>query len=827
MQQTWNIQPPATPSTELSTLVGGHPLIAQLLVQRGIDTPERAKGFLDPNHYRPAPPTALFGVEKAAQLLLSAIHQKQNILVWGDFDVDGQTSTSLLVAGLCKLADPKQIRFHVPNRFSESHGIKPDFLQPWLDDASWQPHLLLTCDTGIAEAEAVAMAKAHGITVIITDHHDLTPEFDGLVPGIDPLWGADDHAGSINDIPLNSVRRADVIVNPKFQPLGDPLRTLPGVGVAYKLIQQLYTLAGCAGEEQDLLDLVALGIVADVAEQIHDTRYLLQRGLDQLRQTQRTGLLALMEVARIAPDAITADAIGFQLGPRMNALGRLEDATLSVELLTTKDPIRAGQLAAKLERLNQQRRQITTQITAAAMEMIERNPKLLDYNGLVLSHPAWHAGIVGIVASRLVEIYHKPTVLLLNPPGEAARGSARSISGVDIGGSIAACSHLLLTHGGHPGAAGLSLLPENIDHFRRELDRQIELHRTDDGPHGLIIDAEVPFSEIDMAFVQELQRLAPYGNGNPTPHFISKNVRVTNDKRLGQEGTHRRLTLQQSDDGPAMPLIWFNGGDVELPSGRLDIVYTLGINEFRGERSVQLTYVASRAAQLDNNIILGDESAENDQKPPIEIFDMRNQATKFEALPAHSQATWYAEGTLLNTADPTAPTDRVPPYAPRTEIAKRDGKSGENSESSALVLWSTPPSATLLNAIIKEANPQSIYLCGRQTTNDTITALLQETAGMVKHALRHGNILSIERAAARLGTTQQAIRLAMRWLVAKGLIAAEIDENDDQVHLIHGSKQEDSKTKSLVQAELEKQLDEIRAYRRFFKRASISELGIQ
>ena len=828
MHRVWNLLPPATPTAELRALVGGHPLIAQLLVQRGFDRADVVQGFLDPNHYTPSPPTALLGVEEAALLLLAAVEQKQNILVWGDFDVDGQTSTSLLVAGLRKLIDQKYLRFHVPNRFTESHGIKPDFLQPWLDDTSWQPHLLLTCDTGIAEAEAVAMAKARGITVVITDHHDLTPEFDGLAPGIDPLWGVDDET-----VPANSVRRADAIVNPKFQAADEPLRTLPGVGVAYKLIQQLYVFAGIAGEEQDLLDLVALGIVADVAEQVHDTRYLLQRGLDQLRQTERTGLLALMDVSRIAPDNVSADAIGFQIGPRMNALGRLEDATVSVELLTTRDPVRAGELAAKMERLNQQRRQITTQISAAAIEMIERNPKLLDYNGLVLTHPAWHAGIVGIVASRLVDTYQKPTVLLLNPPGEAARGSARSISGVDIGGSIAACSHLLLTHGGHPGAAGLSLLPENIDHFRRELDRQIELHRTDDGPQGLTIDADLPFSEIDMALAEELKRLAPYGNGNPTPQFISRNLRVVNDKRLGQEGTHRRLTLQQSTNGTPngrpLPLIWFNGGHVELPAGLIDLVYTLEINEFRGERNVQLTYVDSRAATedsatkdnaVDGKSVQSTDGAESNRKPERQIFDLRNQLEKREALPGRHQANWYTEGTLLNTST-KEPTSQAAFYAPRTEITAH-----KNAES-ALVLWSTPPSAALLETLLEAANPTTIYLCAQNTANDSITAILQETAGMVKHALRHDNILSIERAAARLGTTQQVVRLSVRWLAAKGLIAAQVYDDEDGISLIHGSKNEDSSAKEALQAEIESHLTEIRSYRRFFNRAPISELGIQ
>ena len=389
-----------------------------------------------------------------------------------------------------------------------------------------------------------------------------------------------------------------------------------------------------------MLDLVALGIVADVAEQVNDARYLLQLGLDKLRRTKRIGLLALMEVARLNPQTVDAESIGFQLGPRMNALGRLEDATVAVELLTTREIIRASQLAAKMERLNQERRLLTSQITKAAMDMIERDPSVLGFNGLVLAHEGWHAGIVGIVASRLAEEYNKPTVLLLKPAGLPARGSARSVAGVDIGASIAACAHLLLGHGGHPGAAGLSLLPENIDLFRRELHRQIDLHRDTAAPTGLLLDVEAPLSQLNLALAEELQRLAPFGQGNPTPLFLSRNLTVVEDRRLGREGTHRRLTVQGTD-GVKAPVIWFNGADVELPSGPLDLVYTVGINEYKGERTLQLSYIANRSSQL--------ETLEVQPTAPThwQIHDLRNQPLALRDVPAPDQATWYAEGVQI------------------------------------------------------------------------------------------------------------------------------------------------------------------------------------
>jgi single-stranded-DNA-specific exonuclease len=786
----------------LVAAVGGHPLVARLLLQRGITTPAQAAAFLDPACYSPAPPSALFGVDRAATLLLEAIRARQNILVWGDFDVDGQTSTSLLVAALRRLSADERIRFHIPNRFTESHGIRLPKLQEKLADTEFRPDLILTCDTGITDAEAVGFAKDQGLTVIITDHHDLPPELQPLSPGVDPIFGLD-----ATEAGQHAVRRADAIVNPKLQPAGDSLRTLPGVGVAYKLIQALYRLAGRAGDEQDLLDLVALGIVADVAEQVYDARYLLQLGLGQLRTTRRTGLLALMEIARLVPAAVDAESIGFQLGPRMNALGRLEDATVAVELLTTRDPIRAGQLAGRMERLNGQRRLLTSQISAVAFEMIERTPSLLDFNALVLSHPAWHPGIVGIVASRLVEKYHKPTVLLLNPPGEVARGSARSIPGVDIGAAIAGCAHLLLTHGGHPGAAGVSLNPDNIDRFRRELDRQIELHRTSEAPPGRLIDAELPLEALDLHLAEEIQRLAPFGNGNPTPQFLSTNLTVAEDRRMGRDGEHRRL-LVRSAGGATLPVLWFNSTDGELPSGPLDLVYTVGINTYKGDRALQLNYVASRAAAP--TALTLDPGKPTATAALTPVVDLRHQSPPLAQLPPTAAAAWYAEGVKLDALGVA--------YAPRHAPAGDPGR--------ALVIFSAPPSAQLLRRLHDQHHPTTIYLIGQLTGEDSLDGVVRNVAAMCNYALQRQIPLDLDRLAARLGQTVEVIRIALLWLQAKAQISLVQWETDNTVQIQPGTTGADPAASAVLQAQLVELLAEVRAYRRYFLRAHVRDLGL-
>ena len=813
--QPWILRPHVEPSAALRAAVGGHPLVAELLAQRAFDTPEKALPFLDSSAYRPARPGALVGLEQAARTLFDAIHEDKNFLVWGDFDVDGQTSTTVLVAALQELAGPERVRFHVPNRFSEGHGIHALKLRELLEDASFEPHVLLTCDTGIADGEGIGIAKDAGLTVVVTDHHDLPAEFADIEAGADPPCG--EPAERVGD---QSVRRADAIVNPKFLRAGDPLRTLPGVGVAFKLVQQLYELAGDADGAAQFLDLVALGIVADVAEQMHDTRYLLQVGLDRLRRTERIGLKALMESARLSPESVDAQSIGFQIGPRMNALGRLDDATVAVELLTTSDAIRAGQLAARMERLNNERRLLTSQIARTAFDMLERDPVLLDFNAIVLANPNWHAGIIGIVASRLVEEYNKPTVLLCSPPEEPARGSARSTPGVDIGASIAACADLLLHHGGHPGAAGVTLEAANIDRFRRELSRQIDRHRIDAGPEGLLIDAALPFSELSLSMVEEIERLAPFGNGNPLPKFVSRGLTVVQDRRIGREGVHRRLLLQDGEERK-QTVLWWRSADLELPSSPVDIAFTLSINEYRGERTPQLTLEAIRPAERSARLAGVSAGSADGQAGQWKLHDLRREGVGVAELPSFDSAVWFAEGTRLGEV----------PFQSRLEAAEAEA-------GGAVVLWSSPPSPELLDWLVERLAPSELYLIGRDTAEAQPDAVLKQVAGMAKWSLQTGTdgaqgdkvgdgLLPIDRLAARVGVTEEVIRCSLLWLERKGLLRIQGWESGDVARIRPGDGREsDSEERALLQEELKALLAEVRAYRRFFVRARVPALGL-
>ncbi len=405
---------------DLAQAVGGHPLLAASLLRRGIHTVAAAQRFLDPAAYTPADPFDLPDMEAAVGRVRQAIEGGETILIWGDFDVDGQTSTALLVQALRDLG--ATVNYHIPNRFREGHGIHLETLKSLLSGVG----LLLTCDTGVAAHEAVEYAQSHFVDVVVTDHHSL-PE---------------------------ALPQAYAVVNPMRLPEGHPMRELPGVGTAYQLIRALYG----PRPSEHLLDLVAVGIVADVMVLVDDTRYWLQRGLEILRQAERPGLRALMQRAEVDPALVTEQDIGFSIAPRLNALGRLADANPAVELLTTDDPALIAEHVSALEGLNQERRHLTRQVEAAAQAQIASDPALLKYAVLVLSHADWHSGVVGIVASRLVEEYQRPVVLLSVAEGVAS-GSARSVAGCNIVQAIATQAHLLeflwrSCNGGGPAAAG-------------------------------------------------------------------------------------------------------------------------------------------------------------------------------------------------------------------------------------------------------------------------------------------------------------------------------------------------------------------------------------
>ncbi|MEJ2757978.1 MAG: single-stranded-DNA-specific exonuclease RecJ, partial [Anaerolineales bacterium] len=440
--------------------------VGEILFRRGYTTVEGAKAFLFEDAYTPTAAAEISGLSTGVKLVGSAIREKKKIGVWGDFDVDGQTSTALLVSAFERLGG--NVVFHVPVRAAESHGINLPNLKRMLAQGV---EILVTCDTGISALEEVEFAKSQGVEVVLTDHHDIP----------------------------DALPRADAIINPSMLDERHPLFTLPGVGVAYKFVEQLYTDWGIAEEVTQYLDLVALGIVADVAAIIGDTRYLLQRGIRALHTTNRLGLKVLMERAGVNQENLNEEDIGFSLAPRLNALGRLGDANVIVEFLTTTNESRVRVIAEQLEGLNAKRKLLTSQVYQAAEDQIYAEPLLNKASVLVLDGKEWPAGVVGIVASRIVEKYGKPTILLTTNNDGIYRGSARSVEGCDITEAITKCGDLLEGFGGHPMAAGLSLTSENLAAFRRCVDKTVQSQLGDKEDKSGQYDKLVSLDEVSMS----------------------------------------------------------------------------------------------------------------------------------------------------------------------------------------------------------------------------------------------------------------------------------------------------------------------------------------
>lgn len=754
-------EPPARPvDPALERELGLHPLAARILAQRGYTSLDAARAFLDPAHYRPAPPADLPDLTAAAEHLRRAVQQRAPILIWGDFDVDGQTSTALLVEALQRLG--ADLDFYIPHRIDESHGILLESLQAQL--VRFPAALLLTCDTGVSAYEAIDYAKRAGLTVLITDHHDLPP----------------------------TLPAADAVVNPKRLPADHPLATLPGVGTAYKLVEHLYTQLGRRAELDDFLDLVALGIVVDVAQQTGDTRYLLQRGIAQLRATRRVGLQALFASAGLQPAQIGATEIAFQIGPRLNAAGRLDDARPVVELLTTTDPSRAALLATHLEALNQQRQLQSRQMAAAARAQIEQDTSALDAEAIVLAGRGWHPGIIGLVASQLAEQYRRPAVLLALSEDGIARGSARSAPGYDIGAAIAAQADLLETFGGHPGAAGLTLHEDDIPAFRRRLSEALRATRDPAADDGVHLDAIVEWRALSPALAAELDRLAPFGEGNPPITLAACDLNLRSHALIGRTRQHRRLTVEDAS-GARQTVLWWNGADQPLPETPFDLAFRLSLSAYQGAPQLQLELVDYRRSAGAPVVV-----------PVIErdIIDRRGSPDPLAALRAlradHPSAAVWAEG-YRRAESPGTPAHQLSP-------------------SDTLIIYTSPPDPSALRGALERVDPQRVVLLAVDPPLRTLRDLARRLLELAKYVIHQADgRTSLDELAEATGHSLATIDAVLTWFEAEGTLSVEW-ESDDTLHLA-ASTQSRRPDADVRRALAEDAIRETAAYRAYVQRA--------
>src|SRR5687767_12463851 len=561
----WAIASPITPQAEES-LIKFPPILKQILFNRGLGSYEEAKLFLEAKPVSNNDPFQLIGMQATVDRIQYALEHQEPIAIYGDYDVDGVTATALLVQALEGLG--ANVRGYIPNRFDEGYGLNKDALEALQADGV---KLVISVDCGIRSPDEALHAQAIGLDLIISDHHH--PDGTNLPPAL-------------------------AVINPKQH--GDiyPDKDLAGVGIAYKIAEALISVQQSTNgfHINDLLDLVALGTVADLAPLVGENRVLVRRGLRQLRETKRQGLFSLAGVADLKIDKCTAGNIGFMLGPRLNASGRLESALASFELLTTTDFMRAGQLAMQLDQQNRQRQSITRamQEQAEAIAMKDDPEAFL----LFAAHEDFNAGVVGLAASRLTEVHYRPAIVAAKS-AEETRGSCRSIPEFHITDALDQCKDLLVRHGGHAAAAGFTVknhnLPELVSRLKEIAKQQLgsrDLRQT------MMADMEVSLSDLNSDVLKHLMFLEPTGYGNPEAIFVSRNIKVKAVRTVGSEGRHLKLTLED-ERGVSMDAIGFRLGHLKenLPP-YIDVLYRFEANEFNGRRTLQLNLKDLKPAGL-------------------------------------------------------------------------------------------------------------------------------------------------------------------------------------------------------------------------------------
>ena len=749
---------------ELLSGLGGNELLARALVNRGIATWEQVQGFLDPQCYQPADPFDLPDMQTAVDRLQAALRKGECIGVWGDFDVDGQTATSLLVGVLRGLG--ANVQYYVPVRAHESHGVNLPGLVKFLEGGV---DLVLTCDTGISAHDAAQFAREQGFDFIITDHHSL-PE---------------------------TLPDAYAVVNPQRLPPEHALRTLAGVGVAYQLTKALCDREGKPELAGKQLDLVALGCVADVAGLTGDVRYLVQLGLAQLRNPHRAGLQAIYERAELDPARLTEQHIGFVIGPRLNAIGRLADANPVVDFLTTDDPTRAADFAARLEGLNSERRFMTEQVLQGALAMIERDPALAASPVLILNHPEWPGGVNGIVASRLVELFNKPAILLTSPADKPASGSARSVEGINITEAIAAGADLLLGFGGHPMAAGMALDLANLPEFRQRVANSVRQQAAGlDLTRRLTIDAYLHFDDLSLETVTDLERLAPFGAGNPAILLATCNVKAVEVTAIGKTGEHLQV-LVEDENGAIRRVLWWQGVRDLIPEDRFDLAFTARTSNYRGGLEVQLEWVASRVRVSDQPV------AEKTPSSAVrQVLDYRASIDPLKDLAAvidKTDSVIWREGNA----------NGEPKGLPRAHLVPAD----------MLVIWSPPPGRFELTQALEQVHPEVVALFAVQVTSDTPQVFLNQLGGLVRHALRtRAGEISIVQFSGLLNQREETVRLGIRWLIARGFVRAI--EMDDYTVVLAEAGVPDMETADEFEKAIRSLLEETAAFRSFYLRTN-------
>jgi len=574
MAKRWQIAPhDPVRIARLEKSAGISSVVAQLLICRGIDNPTDARGFLEPKLTGLHEPDRLPGVTLAAERLAAAVREQRRVVVYGDYDADGMSAASILVRCLNMLG--ANVGYYVPNRMDEGYGLNDQALRTLAKDGA---KTVITVDCGIASIEEADVARQLGLELIVTDHHEMG----------------------------ESLPDADVLVHPRL-PGGDyPFGHLAGAGVALKvawaLCQQMSRSKRVSDPMRAFLlqavGLAAIGTVADVVPLVDENRVLVRHGLNSLSQFPIAGISELLKITGLTDkQRLSSEDVAFMVAPRLNAAGRLGQAQLAIELLTTDEPGRATALAEYIHQLNESRQSLERSIYLAANKQAKERFDPQGDTALVLAARGWHPGVIGIVAGRLAEKYHRPVILIAQDEMavKPAVGSARSVDGFNLHAALACCNDHLISHGGHAAAAGLKIADEQIDCFRDAFceHASAEIAPADRAAY-LSIDVEAPFTGLTHQTVNQIESLAPFGHGNQRPVLCTTGVALAGEPtRIGGGGRH--LSMKLAQQGVTLRAVAFGGGDwsddLQRVTQPMSVAYKPVINEFRGRRSVELQLV--------------------------------------------------------------------------------------------------------------------------------------------------------------------------------------------------------------------------------------------
>ncbi|MFK2824486.1 single-stranded-DNA-specific exonuclease RecJ [Bacillus sp. B190/17] len=529
------------------------PLLASLLINRGITETEAARSFLYDKGNEFHDPFLLSGMKEASERIHRAIADGEPILIFGDYDADGVNSTSVMMTVLTDLG--AKVDFYIPNRFTEGYGPNEAAFRQAKENGY---RLIITVDTGIAAVKEAEVAAEIGIDLIITDHHEPGPE----------------------------LPQALAIIHPKLPGGSYPFPYLAGVGVAFKVAHALYGRL-----PEHLLDLAAIGTIADLVPLIGENRTIAKAGIKKLQQTTRPGIEALLQLTATKPEAVNEETIGFMIAPRINAAGRLGDADPAVDLLLTKDRAMANDLAQEIDAINKERQAIVADIAKEAIEMVKSHYPPDKYPVIVVGKENWNAGVIGIVASKLVDTFYRPAIVLdFNPETNKAKGSARSIAGFDLFKNLSQSRDILPHFGGHPMAAGMTLELSDVDELRERLCVLAHEQLTaEDFIPVTELDAVVPLDQVSLPIIEQLNRLAPYGVNNPKPQVMIEHAGVTAMRKIGSDKTH--LKLQLESEAGSLDGIGFGLGhcaDHIAPFSKVSVIGELSVNEWNNIRKPQL-----------------------------------------------------------------------------------------------------------------------------------------------------------------------------------------------------------------------------------------------